>query len=249
MIIHKSRSKVYVFVGPEKTGTTTIFDLLPFKRLPAQKEMFILSRRHAPEAEVARIEAQLATQEAAFIVEPTYFVSTFARETLAGLAGRYDMHVIHTRRDPVERMVSHYLHHKAKGRVSEPEAAVASYPEIVDASRYETYTALWQSALRAFSVIDLDTGTDLAAALAELGIEPRKSSEALRSNQRLAPRSAGLARIASSLWQILIALGLNRLVPLGLKNRLKGRVYYGGTPVVASEEERACLTRLLSTTG
>lgn len=99
MTVHKSLSKIYVFVGAEKIGTTTIFDLLPFKKLPIQKEMFLLSRRRDPKAEVARIEAQLAAQEAAFIVEPTYFVSTFARETLARLAERYDIRVNHNRRD------------------------------------------------------------------------------------------------------------------------------------------------------
>ena len=240
---------VFVFVGPEKTGTTTVFDLLPFARQPRQKEMFLLSRRHDAKAEISRIEDQLAEQDAAFIVEPTYFVSAFARETLAGLADRYDIHVIHTRRDPVERMVSHYLHHKAKGRVSGPKEAVAAYPEIVEASRYETHAAFWREVVASFSVIDLASGSDLAAALVEFGITPRPDREVLRSNPRRAPRSAGLARVASSLWHGLIPLGLNRLVPPGLKNRLKSRVYYGGPPVEASKEDRACLIRLLSTTG
>lgn len=249
MTVPPVKPRVFVFVGPEKTGTTTVFDLLPFAREPRQKEMFLLSRRRDAKAEIARIENQLAVQDAAFIVEPTYFVSAFARETVAGLADRYDVHVIHTRRDPIQRMVSHYLHHKAKGRVSNPEEAVAAYPEIVEASRYETHAAFWREVVATFSVIDLASGTDLAAALSELSITPRATHEVLHSNRRLAPRSARLARVASSLWQGLIALGLNRLIPPGLKNRLKGRVYYGGTPVEASEEERACLIRLLSATG
>lgn len=249
MFISSEKPRVFVFVGPEKTGTTTVFDLLPFAKVPRQKEMFLLSRRHNVQAEIARIEAQLAEQNAAFIVEPTYFVSAFARETLAGLADRYDVKVIHTRRDPVERMVSHYLHHKAKGRVSVPEEAVAVYPEIVHASRYETHAKLWREAVPSFSVIDLADGPDLAAALTALGIAPRASSVALRSNRRLAPRSAGLARVASSIWQGLIALGLNHLVSPGLKNRLKSQLFYGGAPVEASEEERACLIHLLSNTG
>jgi hypothetical protein len=239
---------VYVFIGPEKTGTTTIFDLLPFSQVPTQKEMFLLSRRHDEVAEVARIETQIAEQGTAFIVEPTYFISVFARETLAKLADRYDIKIVHTRRDPVERMVSHYLHHKAKGRVSEPEAAVAAYPEIVKASRYEPYAALWQAAIPAFFVINLGSGTNLADALGEIGIVPRRGNEAMRSNQRLAPRSASLASLASTLWQGFIGLGLNRLVPSRLKNWLKNLVYYGGDLVEASEEERACLIRLLSIT-
>lgn len=239
---------VHVFVGPEKTGTTTIFDLLPFARVPAQKEMFFLSRRRDTEAEIARIEAQLAVQDAAYVVEPTYFVSDFARDALARLAAHYELQVIHTRRDPVERMVSHYLHHKAKGRVSSPEAAVAAYPEIVEASQYETYSALWRASLPAFSVIEVSGQADLSVALSELGIVPSMAEGAtLRSNSRMAPRSVRLARAASALWTGMIALKLNRLVPRGLKNRLKGRVYYGGAPVEVTQEERECLKRMLST--
>lgn len=248
MLEPSKKPRVFVFVGPEKTGTTTVFDLLPFIRVPRQKEMFLLSRRHDVKAEIDRVECQLAEQGVAFIVEPTYFVSAFARKTLAGLTNRWEIHAIHTRRDPIERMVSHYLHHKARGRVSEPEAAVATFPEIVEASRYEAHAALWREAVAAFSVIDLASGNDLAVALSELGIKPRINSKSLRSNKRLSPRSAGLARIASFLWQGLIVLGLNRLISPGLKSRLKSHIYYRGTPVEASEEERACLIRLLSTT-
>lgn len=242
------KPRVYVFIGPEKTGTTTIFDLLPFARVPVQKEMFLLSQKNDVEGEIARIENQLATQEAAFIVEPTYFVSAFARCAFARLSGRYDLKIIHTRRDPVERMISHYLHHKAKGRVLEPEAAVATFPEIVEASRYEAHSTLWQATVPAFSVIDLASRADLAAELTELGISPRLGIEAIRSNQRLAPRSAEFARVTSSLWQGLIAIGFNRLVPPRLRNILKKWIYYGGTPLEATEEERACLIRLFSTT-
>lgn len=243
------RRRVFVFVGPEKTGTTTVFDLLPFAQVPRQKEMFVLSRQGDVEAEIARIESQLLEQDAAYIVEPTYFVSDFARSTFACLVNCYDIHVVHTRRDPIERMVSHYLHHKARGRVSEPKEAVAAYPEIVEASRYETYAALWQSAVPAFSVINLDSGQSLDRALEALGIEPRMSNVELRSNLRLAPRSAKLARAATLFWQGLISVGLNRLVPSALKSRLRRKIYYGGTLVEASEEEQACLIRFLSTTG
>lgn len=238
---------VYVFVGPEKTGTTTIFDLLPFDKIPLQKEMFNLSRRYDANAELARIEAQLAVQNVAYIVEPTYFVSDFARHMLARLADRYELHVIHTRRDPVERMVSHYLHHKAKGRVSDPESAVASYPEIVEASHYDEHAALWREVIEHFHVIDVNGGADLTVELTRLGITPA-SSGAVQSNRRMAPRNIALARLASTLWQVMIDIRLNRIVPAGLKNLAKARVYYGGVPVEVSDKERECLIRMLSTT-
>lgn len=239
---------VYFFVGPEKTGTTTVFDLLPFARVPTQKEQFLLSRKMQLKQEIKRIEEQLALQECAFIVEPTYFISAFAREAVAKLTSHYDIKVIHTRRDPVERTVSHYLHHKSKGRVDAPDSAVVDYPEIIEASRYEAYSALWETVAPCFRVVETTNDTDFAATLEAMGIVPHQRSEVLHSNQRLAPRSAGLARIASSVWDWSIALGLNRLVPPGLKHRLKNSVYYGGAPVSATEEERACLIRLLSNT-
>ncbi|WP_189435765.1 hypothetical protein [Pseudovibrio japonicus] len=240
--------KVFVFVGPEKTGTTTIFDLLPFTKTPKQKEMFNLSRRRDMRAEETRIKSQILANGEAYIVEPTYFVSDFAREALVELGTRYDLKVIHTRRDPLERTVSHYLHHKAKGRVSNPIDAVSAYPEVVEASRYEDHSAGWRDAVDQFYTVQITSGSDFAATLKGLGISA-KDAGFQQSNQRMAPRSVVLARIASYLWQWLIALRLNRLVPLTLKSVIKNRIYYGGNKVEISLEERECLKRMLSTTA
>ncbi|SDF99315.1 hypothetical protein SAMN05216571_103323 [Onishia taeanensis] len=241
-----SRPVVYVFIGPEKTGTTTIFDLLPFDQVPLQKEMFNLSRRCDSNAELARIDAQLSVQNVAYIVEPTYFVSDCARQILSEISDRYEVHVIHTRRDPIDRMISHYLHHKAKGRVSDPEGAVASYPEIVGASHYDEHTKLWREVVEHFHVIDVTGGADLSTELTRLGITP-SSSGAVQSNLRMAPRNFKLARLASKFWQVMIDLRLNKIVPSRLKNSAKARVYYGGQPVEVSDKERECLIRMLST--
>ena len=241
---NENRSKVFFFIGPEKTGTTTIFDLLPFDRVPAQKEQFNLSRQNNINAELKRIQAQLNVQKEAFIVEPTYFVSSYARNQLSALADYYEIHIVHTRRNPVDRMFSHYLHHKAKGRVTDPESAVEAYPEIVDASRYEKHADLWEGVADYFHIIDVNDSADLSSTLKEIGISPREVG-ALQSNKRMAPRSITIARFFSKLWQVMIKTKLNRLVPVWMKKLAKDRVYYGGETIKVDNEERKCLMRML----
>jgi len=237
---------VYIFVGPEKTGTTTIFDMLPFASVPRQKETFNLSRCQAVEAERDRIAWQAADQAQVFLVEPTYFTSDFALSTIAKMQESYNVHVVHTRRDPVARTLSHYLHHKLRGRVKNPSEAVQAYPEIVTASAYDHHTTKWQAAVCNVHIIDI-AQVDLRQALKEIGIAII-DADVPRANAQLAPRSLWLSKLSTIIWDAMIALRLNLLVPRGVKRFLKNCIYYGGNRITVTDQEREYLTRCLSTT-
>lgn len=241
----KKKPKVYFFVGPEKTGTTTIFDLLPFKTIPKQKEMYNLSRKCNIKAETNRINAQVNKSNSAYIVEPTYFISKLARQAIRDFSDDYEVHVIHTRRDPIKRMFSHYLHHKSKGRIRHPEETKSKFPEVFESSRYDKYSELWKLSVVNFHVIDIADTTDLSQSLLDIGIEP-VDSKFMQSNRRLAPRNIAVARFATKIWQFIISLGINKVIPVKIKEIIKSNVYYGGKKVEISDEERQCLTKVLS---
>lgn len=238
----KIKRKVFIFIGPEKTGTTTVFDLLPFHRVPLQKEMFNLSRKKDLKAERRRIVKQLLVQEAAYIVEPTYFISEFARQNIQKLSSDYDVCLIHTQRNPLKRSISHYLHHKSKGRVSNIDEALSLFPEILEASRYDKYLDKWVSDFSDVKVIDLDKNNNLEFGLNGLGIKARCNHDAI-SNRRLAPKNLFVAKYLTLCWRKLIQIGLNSVIPRALKKLVKKHVYYGGDPVEISKEEEECLKR------
>lgn len=246
MLHSNNQIKVYFFIGPEKTGTTTIFDMLPFLKPPRQKETFNLSRRNAVNAEWIRIRRQAEDQSQVFIVEPTYFISDTARSAIAEMQSRYEVHVIQTRRDPVSRTVSHYMHHKLKGRVKNPSEAVKAYPEIIEASRYDHYSAKWQAVIQNFHIFDI-AEQDLRQALKDIGITNVNSTTA-NSNRQLSPRNIWLSKVSTRIWKSMVTLRLNLLVPRSAKSFLKNIVYYGGKRMTISDQEREYLTRCLSTT-
>lgn len=246
--MHHSQNdpRIYFFVGPEKTGTTTIFDMLPFVRRPQQKETFNLSSRQSANAEWTRIERQAKEQSQVFIVEPTYFVSEYARVAIAQLQNRFEVHVIHTRRDPVARSISHYLHHKLKGRVRTPSEAVKVYPEIIEASDYDRYSSKWNEVIHNFHIVDI-AKMDLRHALSEIGISTVDNS-ADKSNPQLAPKYIWVSKISTLTWGMMIKMRLNLLVPSSVKNYLKKLVYYSGKRATISDQEREYIARCLSAT-
>lgn len=240
------KQKVIFFVGPEKTGTTTIFDSLPFRYPPRQKEHFNLSRRKDFGAELKRISTQLRLEPVAYIVEPTYFTSEFARTSIASLTGTYDIHVVHCQREPLARSVSHYLHHKSKGRVRSVPKAVKLYPEILEGSFYDIHCTKWAELVPNFHVVNIDEPNAIDSVFLDLGIKKRKNAKS-KSNVRLAPRSLSIAASASTLWGVFIRCRLNRFVPNWLKKEVKSVVYYGGNTVSISELEKEQLRKYLAT--
>lgn len=216
---------VYFFVGPEKTGTTSIFDMLPQNENVRQKETFYLSHLMSSEKELSRIENTLADR--VVIVEPSYYASPFALEVIAMFQEKFNIIVISTHRDALKRSISHYLHHKLKGRIKNVDEGIKKYPEIIKASNYEYFDALWEAQIKSYLVWDIDSvNFSLEKHLKSIGIENTSLDRV--SNTRFSPRFILLSKLSTKMWDIMIRFGFNRLVPIYLKNFFKGVVYYGG---------------------
>lgn len=216
---------VYFFIGPEKTGTTSIFDMLPQNGNVRQKETFNLSRIMSSEKELSRIENIFSDK--VVIVEPSYYTSPFALKIIAEFQEKFNIIVISTHRDVFNRSKSHYLHHKLKGRVKNVDEGIKKYPEIIKASNYEYFDALWGAEIKSYLVWHIDSSNfSFEEHLNSIGIE--NTSVDMVSNTRLAPRFALLSKFATKIWDIMIRFGFNRLVPIYLKTFFKGLLYYGG---------------------
>jgi hypothetical protein len=226
--------KVYFFVGPEKTGTTTVFDMLLNMNNVRQKESFNLSRKMSLSNELERIEK--SDDEIVIIIEPSYYTSLFALESIASLQANFNVIVVSTHRDRLNRCISHYLHHKLKGRIKNVKQGFEEFPEIIKASNYEFFDALWSSKIDTFCVWDIDSmNFSFGTHLDSIGI--KHNSPDHRSNPRIAPRSQQLSKYATVIWDAMIGIGLNRLVPNRFKRFLREVIYFGGRHPVVSQAE------------
>lgn len=134
-------------VGPQKTGTTWLYECLrPDRRLcfpDRVKETFFLDRRydrgwdwywsHFEGCDPGQMRAEVA---------PTWFDVPEAADRL--YAHNPECRIVVTLRDPAERSHSLWLHHRRKGRVgAEFRRAAEEIPRIVDASRYGEHLPQW----------------------------------------------------------------------------------------------------------
>lgn len=235
-MVNNELRKLYIFIGPEKTGTTSIYNMLPFQKADTQKERFYLSKYSDLKSEVNRVNSQ--RQDVAYIVEPTYFYSESALELCSQLKGIYDVYIVHTQRDPLKRSISHYFHHFNKGRVKTIQQAVVLFPEIIDASNYEVYSEQWKRRFDKFYTIDIDDQSkSLEEKLLEVGVDKLLYSE-LNSNEKLAPRSILLSKWVTKVWEFIIRYKLNKVVPTIVKETSKKIVYYGGRKSTISDQEK-----------
>lgn len=246
-----------VGVGPQRTATTWLHRCLeahPGLCLPARvKETFFLDRRydrgwdwywsHFEGCGPGSLRAEIA---------PTLFHVPAAAERLREHNPR--CRVLVGLRDPAERSVSLWLHHRRKGRAAaEFREAVRRRPAILEASRYAEHLPRW---LEAFGRerVHLLLVEDVAERPEEvlegvhrfLGVElpdgpPPAARERVYGSSW--PRFPALARAASAAARWLRGLGLHGPVEAARASGLRDAVLGGGgEPPAAPPGLRAELT-------
>lgn len=227
-------------IGPMKAGTSWIHEYLEWRGdvcLPGQvKETFFFDRHHDRGiAWYARHFRHFDPARHATVTEvaPSLFHDPAAPARVARELG--PVPVIVTRRDPVARAWSHYQHMRRKGYTRAPLAeAVETFPEILDASRYDAQIARWRAALpgSSLTVLDIDRLRDdrdgyvaqLCAAL-ELAEKPAPA-DLDTANAAGVPPSFLLARAGSFAANTLRAAGVYGAVNMAKKAGLK-RLFFG----------------------
>jgi len=145
MIMNKIFKIDAVFVGPQKTATTWLYEVLkdnPSVSLPkGVKETFYWERRHKTK-DIEWYASHFSGNSLKTEIGPGCFHDKSALEAIA--ANNKDCKIVVTLRDPSERAFSHYLHHVRAARVSgDFRESAEAIPEITEGSRYKKYLPLW----------------------------------------------------------------------------------------------------------
>jgi hypothetical protein len=211
-------------VGPRKTGTTTLYDILREAGVaisPNVKESFFFEESDPDLATYERLFG-LDPREPFIEVSPSYFTSDQARANIARLFP--EARVVVTLRHPVGRALS-ALQHAARigslddAEVERPTLENKHVQRILDASSYERHIARWSERFpgRVLVLKQRDDGTYPEAAVAALGAligVPLSVAEVAgrRANPARQSRSAVLVRLVRRCKQTLVRLRARRLI-------------------------------------
>lgn len=231
----------FVAVGPQRTGTTWLYETLqhhPELYLPdAVKETMFFDRRYDRGIGwYGRYFDDSQDGELCGEIAPTYFDDSTVPSRISDLAP--DCEIFINLRHPAERAFSLYLHHLRKGRVDRDFCqAVEQKPRIITAGHYATHVPRWQSAFGEEQVHFLfldDIKKQPQEVLDQicmcLGIghmePPDRANE--KVNEASMPRFPWLARGAALLTTAFHKYGLHKAVAFGKKLGLKKLAYTGG---------------------
>ena len=161
-----ARKPAFLIIGAMKAGTTSLYEdlarfpgiyMLPDKEpndlvdpeidLPSRQERYFRKFARAPEG------ALCGEASTSYAMRPTYEgVAVRARAILGS-----DLRIIYMRRDPINRIVSHYHHLWGLGLEQRPlNSAVLDDPTYVAYSSYDYQLAPWREAFPAAQILELD---------------------------------------------------------------------------------------------
>lgn len=252
-------------IGPMKAGTSWIHDYLHWRGdvcLPhGVKETFFFDRY------AHRTEDWYTSHFSAFDpdrhrlameVAPSLFHAQGAPERIRRLLG--PVRLVATLRDPVARSWSHYLHLRRRGYTNAPLVdAVADFPEILEASRYDTQLLRWRAAFpeQELAVLHLEDLVNdrskyiehlcSALDLPLLGPPPELGQA---SNAAGDPPSFQLARVGRHAARLIRSVGgygiVNAAKRLGLKRVVFGQELPANRRIWMTPEEEAWLISALA---
>ena len=227
-----------LFIGPMKSGTTWVHDYLEDRgdiSLPSQvKETFFFDRHYERGLDWYSDRFRLETSATVVEVAPSLFANPEVPwRVAASLPG---VKLVVTRRDPIARSWSHYLHMRRYGYTNSClQEAVEQFPQIVSASRYDQQIKLWREAnpTSELCVLDFDglkgDPESYARRVCEiLGVDFRPLSEQRlgASNEATVAPSFHLARLGRVLSYRLRDAGLYRAVEFAKSVGLK-KLFFG----------------------
>ncbi|WP_251941171.1 sulfotransferase domain-containing protein [Salinibacter ruber] len=244
----------FVAVGPQRTGTTWLYEMLRCHSqicMPeAVKETMFFDKRFGRGIEWYTTYFDYGREEQINgEIAPTYFDVAEVPKRIRKIAS--DCEIIIGLRHPAERAFSLYLHHLRKGRV--PNSfweAVKEKPRIITAGHYSKHIPRWRSFFEErqihfvfLSDIKSEPEEVLDQVCRYLKVKPmrppRQTSE--KVNAASMPRSLFFARAVSFLTTMLHALGFHRIVELGKKLGLRKLAYSGAEeemPVLRGESRK-----------
>ena len=220
------------FVGPGKCGTSWVFETCrahPDVNVGRIKEPGEFLK---PEVDLASYHRLWEGPGIRCDFSNTYFFSDTAAEGVQ----RYNptARICITVRDPVARLVSHYMFMHRNGRVDGPiDEAIVAKPELLDRCRYAAHAARWLARFppEQLLVLRLETlRTDPAryrkALFAFLGVADDAAIASSQASQAATtPRSRSVARAAKNLAELARRARLFGLIDRIKRSPLAGLLY------------------------
>lgn len=247
----------FVFIGPDKTGSSWMYKLLASHRecyVPKIKDLYYFDRFFSRGDDWYLSHFPAITDCSAIgELSHDYLYSSEACERIH--AFNPQMKIITCLRDPVERSFSHYLYIVRSGLTRKPVLeAIDSFPEIIENSRYHKYLPAYLEAF-GFSQVKVLFFEDLKADTRKfaddlLGFLDLKTGIELPPKERSAAnaRSHFLARLVKEGAHIFRKIRGETLVGLIKEStvcRLLYRQYEPEERPVMTLEERSVLHGLL----
>lgn len=249
----------FVCVGPQRTGTTWVYEMLqrhPDLCLPeVVKETMFFDRFYDRGIEwYSQYFQPSHPNQLCGEVAPTYFDSLEVPHRIREISPLCE--IVVTLRDPVERAWSLFLHHLKKGRVSEDFwKAVDRIPRIVEAGRYKRHLERWNLVFGTEQVTTL-FHEDLSAAPRKVLSSIRKSlnvkpfppvqAQRKRFNDTSMSRFPTLARGVALLTTTLHKYGFHKAVGILKGTGIKSLIYSGGeqrTPEISASIRKVLLDK------
>ncbi len=265
----------FVIIGAMKCGTSTLHAQLAaqpqfFMSEPKEPNFFSNDEIYAKGEDWYRNLFANAPAGAIKGESSTHYTKLPAYpKTIDRLAARIpNAKFVYVMRDPVERLISHYIHEWTEGRISVPiEDAIEKHPELIDYSRFGYQLAPWIERFGRERILTVDFERMTAAPDAELkriaGFLGAAGAVGWRDDQGAKNVSAERLRtfpLKSLMVDNPIATALRRtLVPRALRDRVKSRLQMRERPDLPEatvrrlrdvfSKDREILSRAMSAAG
>jgi hypothetical protein len=137
----------FYFVGPQRTGTTWIYEVLRLHNelcLPKDvKETMFFDRYYSKGLNWYKQYFQHRKKDQLLgEIAPTYFDNEFVPKRISNLYS--SVKIIITLRHPLERAISLYKHHLSKGRIPRSfSKSIEIIPNIIEAGHYAKHIPRW----------------------------------------------------------------------------------------------------------
>ncbi len=251
----------FLFIGPDKTGSSWLYEILrqhPDCHVPEIKDIYFFDRYYDRGLDWYLRQFHDAPEAARAVGELSHdylFSPEAARRIHDDLPG---VRLLTCLRHPVERTFSHYLYLVRSGLTREPFGkALDAFPELIRNSRYATHLEPWralfdETRLKVLLFDDLvaDSRAFAHEVFDHLGvpfIEELRYGQAVLPASR--PRSHALARLAKTGANLARDLGLENWVGVlkrGTLARVLYRAYERDEKPLLDPDARARLARLFA---
>ena len=234
----------YFFVGPQKTGTTWIYEVLktlPIINLSNQTKELEFFNKNFENGISWYHDAFQSNESKLCDISTSYFTSKNAWSRIKKYNS--DAKIIVTIRDPVKRLVSHYKHNIRFGIIKKIpiNKALIKYPDLIENSLYAKYLKIWIREFGRENVLilplellskDPDSFLKMLETFLGIKIDLNIAQPKNKINYAGQPKSYFLAKASRIIRRRINALGFHGIVKAAKKLGLKKLIYEGGREIV-----------------